>query len=68
MQKFSGPCQKHLGFYLDEKLNFSQHITIKISKANKGIGIIKRLSHILIKYSFSYENKIILEYTRTYLK
>ena len=33
--------------YLDEKLNFSQHINIKISKANKGIGIIKRLSHIL---------------------
>ena len=40
-------CQKHLGLYLDEKLNFSQHIKIKISKANKGIGIIKRLSHIL---------------------
>ena len=40
-------CQKHLGLYLDEKLNFSQHINIKISKANKGIGIIKRLSHIL---------------------
>ena len=33
--------------YLDEKLNFSQHINIKISKANKGIGIIKRVSHIL---------------------
>ena len=32
--------------HLDEKLNFSQHINIKISKANKGIGIIKRLSHI----------------------
>ena len=41
------PCQKHLGLYLDEKLNFSHHINVKISKANKGIGIIKRLSHIL---------------------
>ena len=40
-------CQKHLGLYLDEKLNFSQHINIKISKANKGIRIIKSLSHIL---------------------
>ena len=40
-------CQRHLGLYLDEKLNFSQHIKIKISKPNKGIGIIKRLSHIL---------------------
>ena len=44
-------CQKHLGLYLDEKLNFSQHINIKISKANKGIGIIKRLSHILLRKS-----------------
>ena len=39
-------CQKHLVLHLDEKLNFSQHINTKISKANKGIGIIKRLSHI----------------------
>ena len=23
-------CQKHCGLYLDEKLNFSQHINIKI--------------------------------------
>ena len=30
-------CQKHLVLYLDEKLNFRQHINIKISKANKGI-------------------------------
>ena len=44
-------CQKHLGLYLDEKLNFSQHINIKISKANKGVGIIKRLSHILPRKS-----------------
>ena len=35
--------QKHLGLHLHEKLNFSQHINIKILKANKGIGIIKRL-------------------------
>ena len=44
-------CQKHLGLHLDEKLNFTQHIKIKISKANKGIGIIKRLSHILPRKS-----------------
>ena len=44
--------QKHLGLYFDEKLNFSQHINIKISKANKGTGIIKRLSHILPRKSF----------------
>ena len=40
-------CQKHLGLYIDEKLNFSQNINIKISKANTRIGIIKRLSHII---------------------
>ena len=30
-------CQNYLGIYLDEKLNFSDHIKEKISKANKGI-------------------------------
>ena len=45
------PYQKHLGLYLDEKLNFNHHINVKISKANKGIGIIKRLSHILPRKS-----------------
>ena len=29
--------QKHLGLYLDEKLNFNCHINVKISKANKEI-------------------------------
>ena len=38
--------------HFDEKLNFIQHIDIKISKANKRIGIIKRLSHILPRKSF----------------
>ena len=44
-------CQKRLGLYLDEKLNFSQHSNINIWKANKRIGIIKRLSHILPRKS-----------------
>jgi hypothetical protein len=34
---------KHLGLILDTKLNFNKHIDEKISKANKGIGIIRRL-------------------------
>ena len=42
-------CQKHLGLYLAEKLSFSDHINEKISKANKGIGIIKKLSNTLPK-------------------
>ena len=45
------PSQKHLGLHLHEKLNFNQHISIKISKANKGFGIIKRLSLILPRKS-----------------
>ena len=40
-------CQKHLGIYLDEKLNFSNHIKEKISKANKDIGIIRKLNNFL---------------------
>ena len=44
-------CQKHLGMYLDEKLNFLQHIKEKISKANRGIGVIRKLRHILPRHS-----------------
>ena len=32
--------QKHLGIHLDEKLNFNQHVTEKITKTNKGVGVI----------------------------
>ena len=44
-------CQKHLRVYLDMKLNFKLHIKEKISKAMKGIGIIKKLSNVLLKKS-----------------
>ena len=44
-------CQKHLGWYVDEKLNFHGHINSKILKANKGIGIIKSLSNTLPRKS-----------------
>ena len=36
-------CQKHLGVYLDQKLNFTHHIKEKLTKANKGIAVIKKL-------------------------
>ena len=39
--------QKHLGIYLDEKLNFNHHVKEKIIKAMKGIGAIKRFSKML---------------------
>ena len=40
---------KHLCMYLDEELNFGHHITEKIAKANKDIGVIKNyimFSHV----------------------
>ena len=39
--------QKHLGIHLDEKLNFNHHVKEKITKANKGSGVIKKLSNTL---------------------
>ena len=45
------PSQKHLGLTLDEKLNFDHHLNEKISKVNKGIGLIKQLSCILPRES-----------------
>ena len=38
------PHQKHLGIFLDLKLNFNIHVDNKIKKCYKIIGIIKRLS------------------------
>ena len=50
---------KHLGMILDSKLNFKCHLSEKISKANKGIGIIKRLYNFLpratlVKYLYKF--------------
>ena len=44
-------CQKYLGTYLDERLNFSNHIKENISKANKGIGILRKLYNVLHRNS-----------------
>ena len=46
-----GICQKHLGLSLDEKLNFSYHIKEKISKAYRGIGVIKKTQNFLPRQS-----------------
>ena len=37
--------------HLDEKLNFNHHLEEKITKANKGIGLIRKLAHILPRQS-----------------
>ena len=44
-------CQNYLGRQLDEKLNFNHHLEEKIAKANKGIGLICKLAHILPRQS-----------------
>ena len=36
---------KHLGFVLDSKMNYSIHLDEKVTKANQGIGVIRRLYH-----------------------
>ena len=37
--------QKHIGMYLDEKLNYNTHIKEKLSKVYKGIGLLRNLSN-----------------------
>ena len=39
--------QKHLGIYLDEKLNFIHHIKEKNSKASKGVSVINKMNNTL---------------------
>ena len=41
--------QKHLGIYLDEKLNINTHITEKMVKASKRNGVIKKLFKSLLR-------------------
>ena len=36
--------QKHLGLFLDKKPDFNKHLDEKISKCNKIIGMVKKLS------------------------
>ena len=43
----SKESHKHLGMILDKKLSFDHHLREKNSKANKGIGLIKRLYNFL---------------------
>ena len=45
------PCQKHLGLYLDEKLNASHYIKQKIAKVCKGNDVIRKLYRVLPRHS-----------------
>ena len=53
-------CQKHLGMHLYEKLKFNTHIKDKIAKANKGIGIVRILAHVLPRESLVH-NPILIQ-------
>ena len=55
------PFTKHLGMILDSNLNFEQHLSEKISKANRGIGLIKRLRHDL-------DRKTLLTIYKSYIR
>ena len=42
---------KHLGLILDEKLNFKEHLKEEISKAFKGIAVLRKLQNIILRSS-----------------
>ena len=52
--------QKHLGVIHDEKLNFKEHVDSTISEVNKGISLIKKLSHSLPRKSLVAIYKVFL--------
>lgn len=41
--------QKHLGIWLDNKLMFNEHLTEKFGKANKVVGILRKLRNYLTR-------------------
>ena len=45
------PYQKHLGMFLDSKLNFSEHLKYITNKVNKSIGLLRKLQLILPRRS-----------------
>ena len=50
-QIINSVSHKHLGLILDPKLNFDHHLSEKIKKANKGIGLINNLRKFLSRDS-----------------
>ena len=41
--------QKHLGMFLDSKLNFSEHLKTIFQKTNKTIGLLRKLQTLLLE-------------------
>ena len=57
---------KHLGVILDKKLSFKEHVDSTISKVNKGISLIKKLSHSLPRKSLVTIYKVFLRHLIDY--
>ena len=48
--------QKHLGMFLDDKLNFEEHLKTIVNKINKTIGLLRKLtSEFLTKKIVTYK-------------
>ena len=45
------PLKKHLGMYLDAKVNFHEHLNNVLSKVNKTIGLLRKLQAFLPRQS-----------------
>ena len=45
------PSQKHLGMYLDAKMNFQEHLNNILSKVNKTNGLLRKLQTFLPRQS-----------------
>ena len=44
-----GLSQKHLEPILDDKLNFKEHTDKKLCKVKKGIGILRKMYHFILR-------------------
>ena len=51
-------CTKHLGIYLDSSLNFSKHIREAVSKAQKGLSLLKYLSRYVSRHVLDLSYKL----------
>ena len=47
-------CEKDIGVYIDEKLNFKQHINNAVNKANRVLGVARRTFDTLDHSSFTF--------------
>ena len=50
-QVIQSPYQKQLGLFLDEKLNFGEHLRYIANKVNTSIGLLHKLQKVLTRRS-----------------